>query len=168
MFLKGYRNTVPVPRHWCQKRKFLQVNLTAPKTYNIRVGTDVPCGLELIEDVQRAQRALVWVVVRKEVYRRRASIASYLVHVVSAGCGSSSCLNNGRKTGMWVAVEESPPVISAFLCQLYSRLFCYRSPAVLCFQATDVCSWMGCICLIVCVVVLETFRKLGKSCTHQY
>jgi splicing factor 3B subunit 2 len=24
VFLKGYRNTVPVPRHWCQKRKFLQ------------------------------------------------------------------------------------------------------------------------------------------------
>lgn len=22
--LKGYRNTVPVPRHWCQKRKYLQ------------------------------------------------------------------------------------------------------------------------------------------------
>jgi hypothetical protein len=68
-------------------------------------GTDVPCGLELIGDVQKA---LVWVVVRKEVYRRRASIASYLVHVVSAGCGSSPCLNNERKTGMWVAVEESP------------------------------------------------------------
>ena len=27
VFLKSYRNTVPVPRHWCQKRKFLQVNL---------------------------------------------------------------------------------------------------------------------------------------------
>lgn len=26
VFLKSYRNTVPVPRHWCQKRKFLQVN----------------------------------------------------------------------------------------------------------------------------------------------
>jgi hypothetical protein len=25
VFLKSYRNTVPVPRHWCQKRKFLQV-----------------------------------------------------------------------------------------------------------------------------------------------
>ena len=49
-------------------------------------------------------------VVRKEVYRRRAGIASYLVHVVSAGCGSSPCLNNERKTGMWVAVEESPPL----------------------------------------------------------
>ncbi|KAI5590756.1 hypothetical protein Peur_053495 [Populus x canadensis] len=24
VFLKSYRNTVPVPRHWCQKRKFLQ------------------------------------------------------------------------------------------------------------------------------------------------
>lgn len=24
VFLKAYRNTVPVPRHWCQKRKFLQ------------------------------------------------------------------------------------------------------------------------------------------------
>ncbi|KAK2656072.1 hypothetical protein Ddye_009124 [Dipteronia dyeriana] len=24
VFLKEYRNTVPVPRHWCQKRKFLQ------------------------------------------------------------------------------------------------------------------------------------------------
>jgi len=24
VFLKGYRNTVPVPRHWSQKRKFLQ------------------------------------------------------------------------------------------------------------------------------------------------
>ncbi|TXG72189.1 hypothetical protein EZV62_000768 [Acer yangbiense] len=24
LFLKAYRNTVPVPRHWCQKRKFLQ------------------------------------------------------------------------------------------------------------------------------------------------
>jgi splicing factor 3B subunit 2 len=23
--LKGYRNTVPVPRHWNQKRKYLQV-----------------------------------------------------------------------------------------------------------------------------------------------
>ncbi len=22
--LKAYRNTVPVPRHWCQKRKYLQ------------------------------------------------------------------------------------------------------------------------------------------------
>lgn len=26
VFLKSYRNTVPVPRHWCQKRKFLQVS----------------------------------------------------------------------------------------------------------------------------------------------
>lgn len=26
VFLKSYRNTVPVPRHWCQKRKFLQGN----------------------------------------------------------------------------------------------------------------------------------------------
>lgn len=25
VYLKSYRNTVPVPRHWCQKRKFLQV-----------------------------------------------------------------------------------------------------------------------------------------------
>ncbi|GKV45859.1 hypothetical protein SLEP1_g52892 [Rubroshorea leprosula] len=25
VFLKAYRNTVPVPRHWCQKRKYLQV-----------------------------------------------------------------------------------------------------------------------------------------------
>ena len=24
VFLKSYRNTVPVPRHWCHKRKFLQ------------------------------------------------------------------------------------------------------------------------------------------------
>ncbi|WCJ26992.1 proline-rich spliceosome-associated (PSP) family protein [Euphorbia peplus] len=24
VYLKSYRNTVPVPRHWCQKRKFLQ------------------------------------------------------------------------------------------------------------------------------------------------
>uniref|UniRef100_A0A6N2KKX2 DUF382 domain-containing protein n=1 Tax=Salix viminalis TaxID=40686 RepID=A0A6N2KKX2_SALVM len=24
VFLKSYKNTVPVPRHWCQKRKFLQ------------------------------------------------------------------------------------------------------------------------------------------------
>lgn len=24
VFLKSYRNTVPVPRHWCQKRKYLQ------------------------------------------------------------------------------------------------------------------------------------------------
>ncbi|XWS12686.1 hypothetical protein CRYUN_Cryun37aG0111600 [Craigia yunnanensis] len=24
VFLKAYRNTVPVPRHWCQKRKYLQ------------------------------------------------------------------------------------------------------------------------------------------------
>eukprot|EP00252_Welwitschia_mirabilis_P014719 TRINITY_DN3253_c0_g1_i1.p1 TRINITY_DN3253_c0_g1~~TRINITY_DN3253_c0_g1_i1.p1 ORF type:complete len:235 (-),score=68.57 TRINITY_DN3253_c0_g1_i1:141-845(-) len=24
VYLKAYRNTVPVPRHWCQKRKFLQ------------------------------------------------------------------------------------------------------------------------------------------------
>jgi len=24
VFLKAYRNTVPIPRHWCQKRKFLQ------------------------------------------------------------------------------------------------------------------------------------------------
>ncbi|KAK2648819.1 hypothetical protein Ddye_016308 [Dipteronia dyeriana] len=24
VFLKAYRNTVPVLRHWCQKRKFLQ------------------------------------------------------------------------------------------------------------------------------------------------
>ncbi|KAK2656065.1 hypothetical protein Ddye_009117 [Dipteronia dyeriana] len=24
VFLKAYRNTVHVPRHWCQKRKFLQ------------------------------------------------------------------------------------------------------------------------------------------------
>lgn len=24
VFLKGYRNTVPVPRHWCHKRKYLQ------------------------------------------------------------------------------------------------------------------------------------------------
>lgn len=32
VFLKAYRNTVPVPRHWCQKRKFLQVcnNLHQP------------------------------------------------------------------------------------------------------------------------------------------
>lgn len=33
VFLKGYRNTVPVPRHWCQKRKFLQVHHIAPETY---------------------------------------------------------------------------------------------------------------------------------------
>lgn len=26
VYLKSYRNTVPVPRHWCQKRKFLQGN----------------------------------------------------------------------------------------------------------------------------------------------
>lgn len=26
VFLKSYRNTVPVPRHWCQKRKYLQVS----------------------------------------------------------------------------------------------------------------------------------------------
>jgi hypothetical protein len=25
VYLKSYRNTVPVPRHWSQKRKFLQV-----------------------------------------------------------------------------------------------------------------------------------------------
>jgi hypothetical protein len=25
VYLKAYRNTVPVPRHWSQKRKFLQV-----------------------------------------------------------------------------------------------------------------------------------------------
>lgn len=25
VFLKSYRNTVPVPRHWSQKRKYLQV-----------------------------------------------------------------------------------------------------------------------------------------------
>ncbi|XP_022863785.1 splicing factor 3B subunit 2-like [Olea europaea var. sylvestris] len=24
VYLKSYRNTVAVPRHWCQKRKFLQ------------------------------------------------------------------------------------------------------------------------------------------------
>jgi len=24
VYLKAYRNTVPVPRHWCQKRKYLQ------------------------------------------------------------------------------------------------------------------------------------------------
>lgn len=24
VFLKAYRNTVPVPRHWSQKRKYLQ------------------------------------------------------------------------------------------------------------------------------------------------
>jgi splicing factor 3B subunit 2 len=24
VFLKSYRNTVPVPRHWCHKRKYLQ------------------------------------------------------------------------------------------------------------------------------------------------
>jgi splicing factor 3B subunit 2 len=24
VFLKAYRNTVPVPRHWCHKRKYLQ------------------------------------------------------------------------------------------------------------------------------------------------
>jgi len=24
VYLKGYRNTVPVPRHWCQRRKYLQ------------------------------------------------------------------------------------------------------------------------------------------------
>ena len=24
VFLKSYRNTIPVPHHWCQKRKFLQ------------------------------------------------------------------------------------------------------------------------------------------------
>lgn len=29
VYLKSYRNTVPVPRHWCQKRKFLQVSNSA-------------------------------------------------------------------------------------------------------------------------------------------
>ena len=24
VYLKAYRNTIPVPQHWCQKRKFLQ------------------------------------------------------------------------------------------------------------------------------------------------
>ena len=24
VYLKAYRNTVPVPRHWCHKRKYLQ------------------------------------------------------------------------------------------------------------------------------------------------
>ncbi|XP_073107789.1 uncharacterized protein [Elaeis guineensis] len=27
VFLKAYQNTVPVPRHWCQKQKFLQVRM---------------------------------------------------------------------------------------------------------------------------------------------
>ena len=27
VFLKSYRNIVPVPRHWSQKRNFLQVSL---------------------------------------------------------------------------------------------------------------------------------------------
>jgi hypothetical protein len=26
VYLKAYKNTVPVPRHWCHKRKYLQVN----------------------------------------------------------------------------------------------------------------------------------------------
>jgi Domain of unknown function (DUF382) len=33
VYLKSYRNTVPVPRHWCQKRKFLQVNLYFSYSY---------------------------------------------------------------------------------------------------------------------------------------
>ena len=49
-------------------------------------------------------------VVRKEVYRWQAGIASYLIHVVFAGCSSLPCLNNERNTGMWVVVEESPPL----------------------------------------------------------
>ncbi|WOG85203.1 hypothetical protein DCAR_0104391 [Daucus carota subsp. sativus] len=32
VFLKSYRNTVPVPRHWCQKRKFLQGKRGIEKT----------------------------------------------------------------------------------------------------------------------------------------
>ena len=28
VFLKSYQNTVPVSRHWCQKRNFLQVSLS--------------------------------------------------------------------------------------------------------------------------------------------
>ncbi|CAM9575835.1 unnamed protein product, partial [Ectocarpus fasciculatus] len=32
VFLKSYRNTVPVPRHWCQKRKYLQGKRGIEKT----------------------------------------------------------------------------------------------------------------------------------------
>lgn len=63
----------------------------------------------------------VWVVARKKRLQRRAGIASYLVHVVSAGCGSSPSLIFGRKTGMWVAAEESP-----LLLMLCSPLLCRR------------------------------------------
>ncbi|KAK1361809.1 hypothetical protein POM88_046283 [Heracleum sosnowskyi] len=40
VFLKSYRNIVPVPRHWCQKRKFLQ----ACGCENLRART---CGLTI-------------------------------------------------------------------------------------------------------------------------
>uniref|UniRef100_A0A453PYX5 DUF382 domain-containing protein n=1 Tax=Aegilops tauschii subsp. strangulata TaxID=200361 RepID=A0A453PYX5_AEGTS len=32
VYLKSYRNTVPVPRHWSQKRKFFAGQARYPKT----------------------------------------------------------------------------------------------------------------------------------------
>lgn len=35
VYLKSYRNTVPVPRHWCQKRKFLQVSNSTDVNFTV-------------------------------------------------------------------------------------------------------------------------------------
>jgi splicing factor 3B subunit 2 len=44
VFLKGYYNIVPVPRHWCQKRKFLQVIPVTLLTY--KLGTNNQARVE--------------------------------------------------------------------------------------------------------------------------
>lgn len=41
VFLKSYRNTVPVPRHWCQKRKFLQVSYCIIYMHNGNIINDL-------------------------------------------------------------------------------------------------------------------------------
>ncbi|CAI7874550.1 unnamed protein product, partial [Closterium sp. NIES-54] len=53
VFLKAYRNTVPVPRHWSQKRKYLQVppafrRCRPPDPHPVRTEPDMhACGLAL-------------------------------------------------------------------------------------------------------------------------
>ena len=60
VYLKSYRNTVPVPRHWCQKRKFLQVcRLSALNTdYVVLVNYFNSCASMLLQKVTLQTKAL--------------------------------------------------------------------------------------------------------------